>query len=166
MGSEKSQLSGKMFIVRGQTMTGEKLIEDFIKPGDCRLMFDQQDLRHILYNYQQLGYLEIDDIHFDQFEHYVDSFLINRNESDILALVLINGGDKRGIMDSLRRSSLSNRGIMCFYAHSNTLRQSTSLRIHFFDKSSKQTNNTLWRNRLNKAVEEVRSNAQFESFNL
>lgn len=159
-------MSKDMNIVQEPEIIGKELIKDFITPGDCRLMFDQQDLRLILYNYQQLGYLEIDDIHFDQFEHYVESFLINRNESDILALVLINGGDKRGIMDSLRRSSLSNRGIMCFYAHSNTLRQSTSLRIHFFDKSSKQTDNTLWRDRLNKAVEEVRSNAQFVSFNL
>lgn len=163
MGSETNQLSGKMIVVRDQAIIGEKLIKDFIKPGDCRLMFDQQDLRHILYNYKQLGFMDINDIHFDKFENSAESFLKNRNESDILVIILIKGGDKRVIMDRLGRSSLSNRGIMCFYAHSNTLSQSTSLRIYFFDKSSRQTD-TSWRDRLTKAAEEVRSNTQVESF--
>lgn len=149
-------MSEDMNIVQKSEIIGKELIKDFITPGDCRLMFDQQDLRHILYNYQQLGYLEIDDIHFDQFEHYVEPFLINRNESDILVIILIKGGDKRVIMDRLGRSSLSNRGIMCFYAHSNTLSQSTSLRIYFFDKSMLQ-GNTTWRDKINKAVKETRS---------
>lgn len=155
-------MSKDMNIVQKSEIIGKELIKDFITPGDCRLMFDQQDLRHILYNYQQLGYLEIDDIHFDQFEHYVEHFLKSRNNSDILALILIKG-DKGEILDSIRKSTLSKRGVQCLFAHSNTLEQSSSLRIYFFDKSG-QADNTAWRDRLTKAVEEVRSNTQVESF--
>lgn len=155
-------MSKDMNIVQEPEIIGEELIKDFITPGNCRLLFDQQDLRYILFNYQQLGYIDIEDLHFGHVEHYVEHFLKSRNNSDILALFLINGGDKREIMDSLGRSSLSNRGIMCFYAHSNTLSQSTSLRIYFFDKSSRQTD-TSWRDKLNKAVEEMHSNTQFVS---
>lgn len=155
-----------MNIMQEPEIIAEGLIRDFIVPGDCRLLFDQQDLRYILYNYQQLGYMDVDELHFCQFEHYIEHFLKNLKSSDILALILINGGDKREIMDSLGRSSLSDRGIMCFYAHSNTLSQSTSLRIYFFDKSSRQAGNTSWRDRLNKAVEEVRTNTQIVSFDL
>lgn len=156
-------MSEDMNIVQEPKIIVEGLIRDFIVSGDCRLLFDQQDLRHILYNYQQLGYMDIDDSYFDQFEHHVEYFLSDRNESDILVIILIKGGDKRVIMDRLGRSILSNRGIMCFYAHNNTLSQSTSLWIYFFEKSSRQTD-TSWRDKLNKAVEEMHSNTQFVSF--
>ena len=158
-------MSKDMNIVQEPEIIGKELIKDFITYGDCRLLFDQQDLRHILYNYKQLGFMDINDIHFDQFENSAESFLKNRNESDILALILIKG-DKGEIMDSIRKSTLSKRGIQCFFAHSNTLEQYSSLRIYFFDKSSRQNDNTSWRDRLNKAEEEVHSNTKFVSFDL
>lgn len=153
-----------MNIVQEPEIIGKELIKDFITHGDCRLLFDQQDLRHILYNYKQLGFMDINDNHFDQFENSAESFLKNRNESDVLALILIKG-DKGEIMDSIRMSTLSKRGVQCFFAHSNTLEQYSSLRIYFFDKSG-QADNTAWRDRLTRAVEEVRSNTQVESFAL
>ena len=153
-----------MNIVQEPEIIGKELIKDFITHGDCWLLFDQQDLRHILYNYKQLGFMDINDIHFDQFENSAESFLKNRNESDVLALILIKG-DKGEIMNSIRKSTLSKRGIQCLFAQSNTLEQSFSLRIYFFDKSG-QADNTAWRDRLTRVVEEVRSNTQEESFAL
>lgn len=158
-------MSKDMNIVQEPEIIGKELIKDFITYGDCRLLFDQQDLRYILFNYQQLGFMDFDYIHFDQFEHHVEHFLKSRNNSDILALILIKG-DKGEIMDSIRKSTLSKRGIQCFFAHSNTLEQYSSLRIYFFDKSSRQNDNTSWRDRLNKAEEEVHSNTKFVSFDL
>lgn len=152
MGSVKSQLSEKMFIVRDQAIIGEELIKDFIRPGDCCLMFDQQDLRYISYNYQQLGYIDI--MQLNLAELLVESFLGDLNESDIIALVLIKGGNKVEIVDGVKKSNLLKFGVQCLFACNNSLEPSTSIRIYFFDKSTK-VDSPIWIKRLNEAIENV-----------
>lgn len=164
MGSETNQLSGKMIVVRDQAIIGEKLIKDFIKPGDCRLMFDQQDLHMVLNNYRQMGYIDFDNFDFRLFENIIKDSFPSLNASEVLTIVLIIGGDKSEILEYVNKSILSIKGVKYLFAINNSLVQSNSIRVYFFDKTSKM--NEEWTERLNEAVNAVSSSAEFESIEL
>ena len=162
MQSENKQLTNILLSVQ---KTGEMLIKDFLNPGDCRLLFDQQDLRTIMNDYRQLGYIDIDNSNFQLFDNIIEDCLQSLNESNILTLILIKGGDINEIRECVRESSLSKHCVQNLYAYNNFLIQSTSVRIYFFDKSSKM-DDTLWKEKLNQAINVLSSGVKFESFNL
>lgn len=155
MDSKKSQLSKEMYIVRDSTIIAEELIKDFIKPGACYLLFDQQDLRRVLYNYYRLCYFEIDDMLFHQFDNIVENILEDLNKSNILAVILVKGGNKDNIIWKLRKSIFTRWNIPCLFARSNTLEQNFSIKIYFFEKASQNQLDILWETRLNEAVKDV-----------
>lgn len=147
-------LSNGHLIVREPNMISDGLIKDFIRPCDARLLFDQQDLRQILYNYSQLGYVDIENSLFYKFDYIVDYCIrtFQKESTSLLAIILIKGGDKETIMNELRESTMNMPGIQVFFAHNINLGIATSIRVYFFDKS-KKSKDVNWQNKVDESIQ-------------
>lgn len=159
-------LSKDSFIVRDSEIMGKYLIDDYIKNEDYRLMFDQQDLRHILYNYIKLGFVDIEGLVHMKLEFIINYCLrhIRVEHSKLTVLIFIKGGDQNEIIQRFNESGLMKSGIKCLFAHSNSLDYPTSVRLYLFEDAIEQ--DKTWHEKLDEAVNALNSGTEVEFLEL
>lgn len=161
-------LADDCFLCRDPKRIEHEMIKDFITPGACRLNFDQQDLKVILYDYLHLCSVDINGNEFFSRLDYILNYCLRHIHVDrqkLVSIILVKGGDKNEILRMFSDSALRADGIKCLYAHNDELVPAPSVRIYFFKESVEQ--NKAWRKKLDDTLQAREQNIKevLEHFN-
>lgn len=147
-------LADDCFLCRAPKRIEHELIKDFITPGACRLNFDQQDLKVILYDYLHLCTLDIGGKELFSRLDYIMKYCLRHihvERNKLVSIILIKGGNKSEILRKFSDSVLAENGIKCLCAYNDELVSTPSARIYFFKESVEQ--NKAWRKKLDDTLQ-------------
>lgn len=156
----KDELEYDGHFVWGASKSGRELIHDYIE-SQPYLCFDLNDLMRILRTHDRLCYLDIDKKDYPQFSRLINYFMktILIDQSELLALVLQNGGSPDEAHNLIISTLFGNTRIRHMLARKNPLDKTSSIRIYFFKESKHSQQDPEWLMMLEEAVAKRRSEA-------